>query len=137
MTRVHRQNFCWIAALFLIGSAHLGVRPGLAETGETGPAIFTASDFPALAKGIETGISGEVSVRIWTDGGQDWRLSQDGDTLKLSATPRGSDPLPRWQNLGKVTLRSGHSLKVHIEGEKKPQAEPAKDKTDSKSAPSD
>ncbi len=95
--------------------------------------IFTASDFPALAGGIEVRTSGDAVAQIWSPASQEWRLSQDGDTVNLQSVENGGDPLPRWQKLGKVVLRAGHPLKVTVSGKKKPETDQAKAKPDSKS----
>jgi dienelactone hydrolase len=94
--------------------------------------VFTASDFPTLAGGIEVRTSGEAVAQIWSPASQDWRLSQDGDTVNLQSADTGGEPLPRWQQLGKVVLRAGHSLKVTLPGTKKTEADQAEGKTKAK-----
>jgi dienelactone hydrolase len=90
--------------------------------------VFTASDFPALAGGIEVRTSGDAAALLWCPARQEWRLAQDGDTVTLQSTETGGEPLPRWQKLGKVVLRAGHPLKVILTGKKKPEAAPAQEK---------
>jgi len=90
--------------------------------------VFTASDFPALAGGIEVRTSGDAVAQVWSPASQEWRLSQDGDTVNLRSLENGGDPLPRWQKLGKVVLRAGHPLKFTLSGKKKPETDQAKDK---------
>jgi dienelactone hydrolase len=85
----------------------------------TGP-VFTANDFPALAKGVDPGVAGEVALRVWVPASQDWHLTQDGDTVSLKSTAGGHDSVPRWQTVGKVTIRAGHPLKIEVEAKKQP-----------------
>ena len=97
--------------------------------------VFTASDFPALAGGIEVRTSGDAVAQVWSPASQEWRLSQDGDTVNLRSLENGGDPLPRWQKLGKVVLRAGHPLKFTLSGKKKPETDQAKDKDKAKAKP--
>ena len=97
--------------------------------------VFTASDFPALAGGIEVRTSGDAVAQVWSPASQEWRLSQDGDTVNLRSLENGGDPLPRWQKLGKVVLRAGHPLKFTLSGKKKPETDQAKDKDKAKAEP--
>ena len=94
--------------------------------------VFTASDFPALAGGIEVRTCGDAVAQIWSPASQEWRLSQDGDTVNLRSLENGGDPLPRWQKLGKVVLRAGHPLKVTVSGKKQPETDQAKTKAKAK-----
>ncbi len=97
--------------------------------------VFTASDFPALAGGIEVRTSGDAVAQVWSPASQEWRLSQDGDTANLRSLENGGDPLPRWQKLGKVVLRAGHPLKFTLSGKKKPETDQAKAKAKAKEKP--
>ncbi len=97
--------------------------------------VFTASDFPALAGGIEVRTSGDAVAHVWSPASQEWRLSQDGDTVSLRSLENGGDPLPRWQKLGKVVLRPGHPLKFTLSGKKKPETDQAKAKDKAKAEP--
>ena len=90
--------------------------------------VFSASDFPALAAGIEVRTSGEAVAQVWSPANQEWRLSQDGDTVVLHSTEIRVEPLPRWQKLGKVVLRAGHPLKVTVFVKQKPETDEDKDK---------
>jgi hypothetical protein len=90
--------------------------------------VFTASDFPALAGGIEVRTSGDAVAQTWSPASQEWRLSQDGDTVNLWSLEKRGDPLPRWQKLGKVVLRAGHPLKITLSGKKKPETDQDKSK---------
>ena len=94
--------------------------------------VFTASDFPLLAGGIETRASGEAVAQVWSPASQEWRLSQDGDSVKLQSTEHGGDARPRWQKLGKVILRAGRPLRVTLTEEKKKEDEQARVKSKAK-----
>jgi dienelactone hydrolase len=102
--------------------------------GQVRAQVFTASDFPSLAKGVDPGHSGELTVQTWSPSGQDWRLSQQGDTvtLDLASTATAGNAPPRWQKLGRVNGRLGHSIKIVVASPKKPPADPDKTKSDKK-----
>jgi dienelactone hydrolase len=78
--------------------------------------VFTASDFPRLAEGIDPGRSGELEVSVWSATGQSWGLSQAGGvaTLAVASQGSGANTLPRWQKLGPVKVRSREPLKIVI-----------------------
>ena len=71
--------------------------------------VFTASDFPALAEGIDFKSSGELSVQAWAPGNAVWKLTQDGETVTLTSSPKSGRLLARWQKIGKVTIPLGTS----------------------------
>ena len=75
-------------------------------------AIYTASDFPRLAKGVDPGFSGEAFASVWAPAGESWRLTTQGGTITLASEARAADPTPRWQSLGKVEGSKHHLLKV-------------------------
>src|SRR5436190_2907905 len=77
------------------------------QGGDVPQAVFTASDFPALAEGIDFKSSGELSVQAWAPGNAGWKLTQDGETVTLTSSPKSGDSSPQWQKIGKVTSRSG------------------------------
>ncbi|MFO0891071.1 MAG: CocE/NonD family hydrolase [Isosphaeraceae bacterium] len=92
----------------------------------SGAQVFTASDFARLAEGVEPGRSGELIVSAWSAAGQDWTLSQDGDTATLRvAGGSGSNAVPRWQKLGSVKVQSGQRLRIVVPPGEKPKAEAA------------
>ena len=62
--------------------------------------VFTASDFPELAAGIEPGDTGEMALGTWSPARQNWKLAQNGDTVTLSLSETGGDIQPRWQKVG-------------------------------------
>ena len=83
--------------------------------------VFTASDFPALAEGIDLKTSGELSVHAWAPANAGWKLTQDGETVTLTSSPAPGDSSPRWHKLGKVTTRSGHPLKITVPAKEAPR----------------
>lgn len=126
-----RNLLCVLLSCLWVGQAHAQVGPR--PTGKAAALLFTASDFPALAKGIEPGASGDLSVRVWAPARQDWKLAQDGDTAALSVTETSGDTLPRWQTLGKVKVNPGHPLKIVVPDRTK-EKENGKEKEKEKSA---
>jgi hypothetical protein len=122
-----------LAVLFFLGQdVSLAQTPGKATSQPPG-LVFTASDFPELASGIEAGSSGELPLRVWSPARQDWKLAQTGDTATLASTETHGDTRPRWQKLGNVTIRPGHPLRIVVQAKKKAEAE--KDKTKKKEEP--
>ena len=130
-SRVRPGHLRWcvlgVGLWFVLGPGRvLAQTPG--QTSQEKGLIFTASDFPTLADGIEPGLSGDVPLRVWSPARQEWKLAQDGDTATLSSTETGGDPQPRWQKLGKLTFRTGHPLKIVVQSKKKAEAEKTKAK---------
>src|SRR5690242_15585163 len=97
--------------LLLASASPPATRAGGSEGGPFPQAVFTASDFPTLAEGIAAKASGEFTVHAWAPANAGWKLSQDGDTVKLTRSETAGDGSPVWQKLGKVATRSGHPLK--------------------------
>ncbi len=96
----------------------------------TPPAVlYTASDFPALADGVEPGFSGEASVFIWAPSQDEWSLTPGAKALVLTLRSKPGDRTPRWQSLGKIDLAKGRPLKLVV-SEDSPRSEDV-----SKSAP--
>ncbi len=80
---------------------------------DTSPAVlYTASDFPALADGVDPGFAGEASVYVWSSSQDEWSVKPVSESLALTHHNRAGDPAPRWQQLGKVQLTKGHPLKI-------------------------
>ena len=86
-----------------------------AEDVPTAPAmLYTASDFSRLAEGVDTGLAGEVHVKVWAPSRDEWRLIADNGTLTLASKTKSGDPEPHWQTLGKINLTKGIALKVVV-----------------------
>ncbi len=88
-------------------------------------ALYTASDFPALAQGVDPGFAGEAGVAVWAPSKDEWSLTAGDDgsiTLKVRSKP--GDPSPRWQSLGTIKLAKDRPLKFIV-------ARPEDDKTGS------
>ncbi len=79
--------------------------------------LYTASDFPALAEGVDTGFAGEAFVHVWASSEDEWILTPGTESLTLKHRKRAGDPVPRWQTLGKVHLENGRPLKIVINHE--------------------
>src|SRR4051794_21593372 len=81
-SRIIHSGRC-VVLCTMLGIGAIGTAPTLADQpavrGTTGP-IFTASDFPAMALGVDPGIVGEATVRVWDAAERAWTLSVDGDT---------------------------------------------------------
>ena len=102
-------------ALLPIGSATRGdeAKPGAASM------VFSPSDLPRLSQGVAFGSEGERTIRAWSASNQTWSLSQDGGVVTLRSEPSPGDGLPRWDEVGKVSIPPEGSLKIVV-------AEPAK-----------
>ena len=112
MTSSNRLMLCCLVLLIVHGATVFRSGAVMAQQPAAGSSlcasmVFTASDFPALAGGIEVRTSGDAVAQVWSPASQEWRLSQDGDAVNLRSLENGGDPLPRWQKLGKVVLRAG------------------------------
>ena len=66
--------------------------------------VFTASDFPDLAKGFTVSRAGDYSVKVWTAGRLGWSMKAEGRAITLTSKPSGNDARPRWLTLDKVAL---------------------------------
>jgi hypothetical protein len=132
--------YCLYLWIYLVATIfpYSAANAGQLEAGSAPPKdwIFTASDFPTLADGIEVRASGEAVVQVWSPASQEWRLTQDGDRVDLRQAEHGGDPTPRWQRLGKVVFRQSHPLRIILAEKKNTKAdhdkESAKAKSDSK-----
>lgn len=96
---------------------------------EAAPAVFSPSDLPRLSQGVALGSEGERTIRVWSASNVTWSLSQDGDVVALRSEPSPGDGLPRWDEVGKVSVPANGSLKIIV-------AQPPKsdDETKNKSA---
>lgn len=117
-----------LAVTFVLGEGVARAQTPGSQTSHAPAHVFTASDFPELASGIEPGCSGELPVSVWSPARHVWKLAQTGETVTLSSNETGADAQPLWQKLGSVTVRAGHPLKVVVQGRKKTEAEKAKQK---------
>jgi hypothetical protein len=80
--------------------------------------LFTASDFPRLARGVELPRGGGYTVKVWAPARQRWSLSGHGSILTLTLTPSAGDDgaSPRWQTLGDANLKDDTPVKVVVAG---------------------
>jgi hypothetical protein len=112
------------------------VLPGAAAQGPVAvpSALYTASDFPALARGVDPGFSGETAVSVWAPAQDDWGLTtgEEGTiTLKLRSKP--GDAIPRWQSLGTVKLAENRPLKIILRDPDEPKTPAPAEKKSTKS----
>ncbi|HWE36349.1 MAG TPA: CocE/NonD family hydrolase [Isosphaeraceae bacterium] len=95
----------------------LTVAPARAAVAAEG-LLFTASDFPALARGIEPPRPADYTLKVWAPAKQSWTLEQKDDgadrVLALSVQVEGKDTKPRWQSLGNVRWRYDQKLKFKV-----------------------
>jgi dienelactone hydrolase len=116
------------AAVVLLACLNLATTCSRVSAADDGPvvplALYTASDFPTLAQGIDPGIAGSLHVAVWGPGRDLWRMAADGGTVKLIFGRGEGDPEPRWHSLGLVERPSGKALKVVVSKER-PNDEPA------------
>ena len=81
--------------LVLVGSMTLPAMVHAAEESPPAPAVlYTASDFPRLAQGVDTGLAGLVNVDVWAPPRNEWRLTSENGTLTLSLKTKSGDPEP-------------------------------------------
>jgi hypothetical protein len=88
--------------------------PRAAAQGPDSPpaVLYSASDFPALAAGVDPGFSGEASAFVWAPSQDEWSLTPGAESLTLKLQGKPGDQTPRWQPLGLVKLEKGKPLKV-------------------------
>jgi hypothetical protein len=77
-------------------------------------ALFVASDFPRLARGLDAGFSGEAAVHVWAPAQDQWSLTEKDGTLAISLKSKSGDPTPGWQVLGKVTIPASRMVRVVV-----------------------
>ncbi len=89
--------------------------PIAAKAQSPGPAmavLYSASDFPALANGVDPGFSGEAFAFVWAPSRDEWSLTPVGEAITFKLKGKPGDPTPRWQPLSKVKLAKGKPLKI-------------------------
>ena len=107
----------------------LASRPVRAE----GPAVsrlYTASEFPRLARGVELPRAGEYTVKVWSDSRRTWALTVEDGNVVLASHVEGDDASPCWRTLGIAIARDGEPLKIAVQG-----PEPAKETKKDAKAP--
>ncbi len=80
-------------------------------------AVYTASDFPRLAEGVDPGFAGPAVIQVWAPPRDDWRVTTANGTITLTCTHKDGDPEPRWQPLGPIELTRGKLLTVVVNRE--------------------
>ena len=98
----------------------LAILPAPADSAEAPrPAearLYTASDFPDLARGVASPFRGETSVKAWAPARQRWSMAAEGGALTLTARVEGTDAAPAWQDLGTARLPADGPLVVKVAG---------------------
>jgi len=105
---------CVFFSLLAWAGSPMSVAAAKEDLGAATTALYTASDFPKLAQGVDPGFTGEATIHIWAPSRDAWRLTPGDGTLTLHFQSQGGDPLPRWQTLGKVSLVKGRPFKVVV-----------------------
>lgn len=109
--------------------AVMPVLPRAAAQGPSPSVIYTASDFPALARGVDPGFDGEAAVSVWAPSQDDWSLKAGDDgSIALTRRDRPGDATPRWQSLGMVKLSRGRPLKVVVAAPDEPKTPATEEK---------
>ena len=101
--------FACLAVGVVLCPSSVALAPGSAPS-----VLYTASDFPALAGGVDAGLAGEVDVQVWAPSQDEWSLTKADDAIALKLQGRPGDRTPRWKSLGKVNLAKGRPLKIAI-----------------------
>jgi hypothetical protein len=115
-------------------------RPVAVAQGPRSPAtsvLYTSSEFPILADGVEVGFAGEAAVSVWAPSQDDWSLKAGDDgTIALSLRSKPGDPSPRWQSLGTIKVAKDRPLKIVVAGpEEKKSASTEKKKRSPRPVP--
>jgi hypothetical protein len=93
-----------------------------ARLGAVSAALYTASDFQDLARGVETGLAGETAVHVWAPSQDEWSLSFNTGTITLRVRHKSGDTTPRWQSLGRVSLAKNRQLKIVVAPDSAPKS---------------
>ena len=71
-------------------------------------ALYSASDFPALAVGVDPGLAGEAAVSVWAPSQDEWSLtSGEVKTITLKLRSKPGDPTPAMADPGHGQARRG------------------------------
>jgi dienelactone hydrolase len=124
MTRPTILLSCSSVAALVMQAAALQATAGADEPKPTDSRLFTASEFPRLARGIQLPRPGEYTVKVWAPARQRWTLAADGSNLTLSVRIEGDDTAPRWQTLGAFSIEAEDLVKIVVEG---PKAKPGEE----------
>lgn len=99
-----------LAACLLVACA-----PASRGQGDASPSLlFTASDFPALARGVPVPRDGEYAVRVWDAPGRSWSVRAEGEEVRLVLTADDREGPPSWREAGRVRLSAGGPLVVRV-----------------------
>jgi Acetyl xylan esterase (AXE1) len=91
--------------------------------------LYTASDFPALARGVDPGFTGDASVSVWAPWTDGWKLSAGDDgTITLKLEGRSGSTTPVWQSLGTIKLVKDRPFKVVVTYPEEPKKSASSEK---------
>ena len=99
--------------------AALSHGPGAAAQGPAPApsALYTTSDFPALARGVDPGFTGKAAVSVWAPSTDGWSLTAGGDgTITLKRRDQSGESTPVWQSLDTITVARNRPLKLVMAG---------------------
>jgi dienelactone hydrolase len=114
-----RWNWCVAVSLLVLAvytTVGLSSRAAEDDSAGDGAAVYSASDFPRLAEGLDVGFTGEVTLSVWAPPRDRWRLADQNGTLRLTLESSAGDPEARWQVLGKTKLAKGEWVRVVVAG---------------------
>ncbi len=76
-------SVCVFFSLLAWAGSTMSVAAAKEDSGAATTALYTASDFPKLAQGVDPGFVGEATIHIWAPSGDVWRLSPEKGTVTL------------------------------------------------------
>jgi hypothetical protein len=82
--------------------------------GRASAVLYSASDFPALAGGVDPELAGDVSAFVWAPSHDAWSLTPGDEAITLKLQGKPGERTPRWQPLGKFKLAKGKLLKIVV-----------------------
>lgn len=108
----------------MIASLAIGMLAAVAvgqEAPRSKAALYTASDFPTLARGVDPGFSGEAVVSVWGPSTDAWKLRPGSDgVILLERRDRPGSQEPGWGEIGTVRLASRQPLRIVVAAPEEP-----------------
>jgi hypothetical protein len=90
--------------------------------------LYTASDMPTLARGIEPPRPADYTLKVWAPAKQSWSVESKDDgpdrVLSLSVKVEGNDAKPRWQSLDTFRWKYDQKLKFKFQDPKPDDSKP-------------
>ncbi|MBX6311856.1 MAG: acetylxylan esterase, partial [Isosphaeraceae bacterium] len=117
------------ALLWLLG--FISLETARADEPQPIARVFSASDFPRLARGIRLPRTGEYTLKVWSRPSDSWSIAEaDDEGLKLAHAPRepeGASEMPRWQMLGQARIVADRPFVITISSDERDREKPKKD----------